>query len=107
MNVEEQAGWGTAAGVALPELRPPNNSGEDETVPRTHTIVDGDTLSDLARRYLGAADRYLEIYQWNSDVLASPDVLPIGQILRIPPRRPIRPEPPQTIERPLVPVLPP
>lgn len=53
---------------------------------RRHTIVDGDTLVDLAERYLGDADRYLEIYRANRDVLPSPEVLPIGAELEIPPK---------------------
>ena len=32
-------------------------------------------------------DRYLEIFELNRDVLASPDLLPIGRQLKIPPRR--------------------
>jgi LysM repeat protein len=55
--------------------------------PRTHRIVDGDTLSKLASRYLGRADRFLEIFEFNRDVLASPDLLPIGSTLKIPSRR--------------------
>ncbi len=102
-NAEEQTSWGTAAGVKMPELHVPR-PGEEESAPRTHTIIDGDTLPDLARRYLGAADRYLEIYQWNSDVLAHPEVLPIGHLLRIPPRAAARPKPVPPIERPLVPI---
>jgi hypothetical protein len=54
---------------------------------QTHQIADGDTLSKLASRYLGRGDRYLEIYELNRDVLASPDLLPIGAVLKIPPRQ--------------------
>ena len=53
--------------------------------PLVHRIADGDTLSKLAERYLGRSERYLEIYNANRDVLASPDLLPIGATLRIPP----------------------
>jgi nucleoid-associated protein YgaU len=53
---------------------------------QTYTIVDGDTLPNLAQRYLGRADRYLELYQYNRDVLSNPEVLPIGAQLRIPSR---------------------
>jgi len=49
-----------------------------------HTIVDGDTLEQLAERYLGSADRHLEIFEANRDVLTSPSILPIGAYLRIP-----------------------
>lgn len=53
-------------------------------VPLQHKIADGDTLSKLAQRYLGSADRYLEIYTLNRDVLSSPDLLPIGATIKIP-----------------------
>ena len=52
----------------------------------SHTILDGDTLASLAERYLGSSDRGAEIYEYNRDVLTSPDLLPIGKVLQIPPR---------------------
>ncbi len=69
---------------------------------RTHKIVDGDTLGVLADRYLGSADRYLEIYEANRDVLPSPQLLPIGAELQIPPRVPSSPNVPP--RRPLMPL---
>jgi nucleoid-associated protein YgaU len=50
----------------------------------THRIVDGDTLAQLANRYLGSADRWRELYDFNRDVLTNPELLPIGAELRIP-----------------------
>lgn len=52
----------------------------------THHVVDGDTLSKLAQRYLGSADRYMQLYDANRDILGSPDLLPIGSVLKIPQR---------------------
>ncbi len=54
---------------------------------RTHRIVDGDTLADLAARYLGDAQRAKEIYRVNRDVLPARDVLPIGVEITLPPHR--------------------
>ncbi len=48
-----------------------------------HRVRDGDTLTFLALRYLGAAHRYLEIYEYNRDRLPSPDLLPLGVELEI------------------------
>lgn len=62
---------------------------EPDSSERSHEIADGDTLIRLAERYLGSADRSQEIFQFNRDVLSSPDVLPIGKQLRIPPRVPV------------------
>jgi nucleoid-associated protein YgaU len=53
---------------------------------RYHRIVDGDSLRQLAAQYLADEARYLEIYEANRDILVRPDLLPLGQKLRIPPR---------------------
>lgn len=52
---------------------------------RRHRITDGDSLESLAQRYLGQAARAGEIYALNGDILAAPDLLPLGRIIRIPP----------------------
>ena len=66
---------------------------EEPDVPVTHVIRDGDTLVLLAERYLKDRNRYLEIFELNRDVLASPDLLPIGKKIELPPRQvsPLRP----------------
>lgn len=57
-------------------------------VPRpTHTIRDGDTLAGIAQQYLGQNDRAYEIFQLNRDRLVSVDLLPIGTVLRLPPKQ--------------------
>ena len=52
-----------------------------------HRVQNGDTLSMLAERYLGDAGRERDIYDLNRSILASPDLLPLGQWLRIPSAR--------------------
>ena len=54
--------------------------------PRTHIVVDGDSLERLAGRYLDDANRGNEIYEANRELLADPDLLPIGAQLVIPKR---------------------
>jgi nucleoid-associated protein YgaU len=53
---------------------------------RRHRLTDGDSLERLAERYLGNSARAGEIFDANRDVLDQPDVLPLGRIVRIPPR---------------------
>ena len=72
------ARWGMPVDM-MPAARPADG-------PQTHKIVDGDTLEDLAARYLGSALRSGEIYQANRDVLGDPRLLPIGAELKIPGR---------------------
>ncbi len=61
------------------EHRPPSPQ-----PPRRHVIVDGDTLAELAQRYLGSSDRWTEIYQANRLALRDPELLPIGLEVVIP-----------------------
>ena len=79
-------GIGTSAGSGWPSRMEmmPRYAARRGNSARTHKIVDGDTLETLAERYLGSAERSSEIYEANHDVLASPQVLPIGATLTIP-----------------------
>lgn len=57
--------------------------------PCRHRIVDGDTLKNLAERYLGSPALAIEIYEANRSVLSDPQLLPIGVEIVIP----LRPTP--------------
>lgn len=54
--------------------------------PPTHRVADGDTLAGIADRKLGDGSRAGEIFEMNRDVLARPEVLPIGVELKLPRR---------------------
>ena len=73
--------------LATPSAAPPvavsPSSGTYNEV-RRHKVADGDTLTGLAVKYLGSADRYREIYDLNREMLTNPDLLPIGSELKIP-----------------------
>jgi len=49
-----------------------------------HTVASGETLSKIAKTYLGDASRYMEIFNANKDQLSDPDKLKVGQKLTIP-----------------------
>ncbi|MBR0192467.1 MAG: LysM peptidoglycan-binding domain-containing protein [Thermoguttaceae bacterium] len=53
---------------------------------REHKIEDGDTLEQMAARYLGDPARANEIYELNQNILTNKEELPIGLKLRIPDR---------------------
>lgn len=56
----------------------------DGDEPRFHTVVKGDTLSAIAKKTLGNANRYNEIFEANKPMLTHPDKIYPGQVLRIP-----------------------
>lgn len=52
----------------------------------TYTVQPGDTLSKIARQYLGDANAYMAIFNANRDQLTDPNMIRPGQTLKIPPR---------------------
>ena len=50
----------------------------------SYTVVSGDTLSKIARRYYGNTSQWPRIFEANRDVLKDPDRIYPGQVLRIP-----------------------
>ena len=49
-----------------------------------HEVVKGDTLSKIAEKYYGDANLYPQIFEANKDILTNPNLIKIGQKLRIP-----------------------
>lgn len=49
-----------------------------------HKVVSGDTLGKISKQYLGEAKKYMEIFNANRDQLSNPDLIKVGQELKIP-----------------------
>jgi len=49
-----------------------------------HTVVKGDTLSAIAKKHYGSANKYPAIFEANKPMLSDPDKIYVGQVLRIP-----------------------
>ncbi|MFC0280827.1 peptidoglycan-binding protein LysM [Falsigemmobacter intermedius] len=73
---------GNVAGVASVEAEDVDGDLAEEPV--FHTVVKGDTLSAIAKKTLGNANRYNEIFEANRPMLSHPDKIYPGQVLRIP-----------------------
>ena len=64
-------------------------SGSSSTAPvvpasRTYTVVGGDSLSKIAHKLLGNANRWRDIHALNKDTAKNPDLIHPGQVLKIP-----------------------
>ncbi len=51
-----------------------------------YTVVSGDSLSKIAKRFYGDAMKYPVIFEANKPMLKNPDTIYPGQVLRIPPK---------------------
>jgi nucleoid-associated protein YgaU len=70
------------------EMAEENNQGG--TVPdawdstQWHEVKSGETLSKIAKQYYGDASLYMTIFEANKDILKDPNLIKVGQKLRIP-----------------------
>lgn len=55
-----------------------------DTPTREYTVVEGDSLSRIAKRCYGRASGWPAIYDANRDQLSDPDRIYPGQVLKIP-----------------------
>ena len=49
-----------------------------------YTVVSGDSLSKIAKKLYGDANKWRRIYEANTDQIKDPDLIHPGQILKIP-----------------------
>lgn len=74
---------GNTAGIARVDDR--LEVSEPQPAAQFHTVVRGDTLSAIAKKYYGKASKYPVIFEANKPMLSDPDKIYPGQVLRIPP----------------------
>ena len=73
---------GNTNGIAQVDDRMEVDHSEPEA--QFHTVVSGDTLSKIAKKYYDNAMKYPVIFEANKPMLTDPDKIYPGQVLRIP-----------------------
>lgn len=73
---------GNSEGIATVDDRMSVEHQEPEA--QFHTVVSGDTLSKISKKYYGDAMKYPVIFEANKPMLKDPDKIYPGQVLRIP-----------------------
>jgi len=58
--------------------------GKETDATQLHEVKKGDTLSKIAEKYYGDPGLYTTIFEANRDKLKDPNLIKIGQKLRIP-----------------------
>lgn len=75
-KIKEHPGW---ENEVVADIQP-----TDTSVHGYYTVESGDTLSAIAKRFLGSPGRYTDIFNANKDQLNDPDKIQPGQKLVIP-----------------------
>lgn len=81
------AGTGAVTPTAQPGLQavaPAARPASAASAQRTHTVAKGDTLSGIAQKVYGRADRWPAIFEANRDRIDDPNRIYPGQVLKIP-----------------------
>ncbi len=68
------------AGVSADQMQAPPQTGKVEY----YVIQSGDTLSAIAKKFLGNASAYPKIFEANREVIKDPNLIYPGQKIRIP-----------------------
>ena len=62
----------------------PEAAPEPAAAERIYEVVSGDTLGAISKKYYGKASDYMKIFEANRDILDNPDLIKVGQKLKIP-----------------------
>ena len=63
---------------------PATASTGDAPANHTYTVVSGDSLSKIAKKFYGDANQWKKIFDANTDKIKNPDLIHPGQVLTIP-----------------------
>lgn len=64
--------------------QPPPRGVSQAAAPKAYTVVKGDTLWGIAKRFLGSGARWPEIYALNRGKVSNPNLIYAGQVLTLP-----------------------
>jgi nucleoid-associated protein YgaU len=68
-------------GAASGPLPGPGGAAADVQI---YEVKPGDTLGHIAQRFYGKASLYMKVFEANKDILTNPDLIKVGQKLKIP-----------------------
>jgi len=75
----------TTATVAVATVENTSTRVDNSTTPQTYTVVKGDCLWNIAKKYYGSGSKYTVIYNANKSVIGgNPNLIYPGQVLTIP-----------------------
>jgi nucleoid-associated protein YgaU len=81
---QEDASPGFLANLPEQARAAMQKAAEKKAAAKTYVVQSGDSLSKIAKELLGDAARWPEIFELNKDQIEDPNLIRVGQELRIP-----------------------
>ncbi len=75
---------GSSTAPPAPASPKPTTPTATPTAARTYTVVAGDSLSKIAKKFYGDANKWKRIFEANRDTVKNADLIHPGQVLKIP-----------------------
>ena len=82
-NFSNVQSGGSSTAPTAPQPTPPP-SPPPAAAPRTYSVVAGDSLSKIAKKFYGDSNQWKRIFEANRDTIKNPDLIHPGQVLKIP-----------------------
>lgn len=82
IRLKEYKPYGTKTYKVNKKIKPKGKSRDYKDTPKTYKVVKGDTLSQIAKKYLGDSSRYKEIAKLNK--ISNPNLIYVGQVIKLP-----------------------
>ena len=79
-----RAGGSSTAPAPAPAPVPQADGAAAASGGNTYVVVDGDSLSKIAKHHYGDANKWRRIYEANRTIISNPDLIHPGQRLHIP-----------------------
>lgn len=74
----------STSGSTKKETEAVQSSQTADKAQRTYTVKKGDCLYNIAKKYYGDGSKYTKIYEANTNKIANPNLIYVGQVLVIP-----------------------
>ena len=75
---------GSSSTAPAPAAPTPASPAPTPAAPRTYTVVAGDSLSKIAKKFYGDGTKWKRIFEANRETVKNPDLIHPGQVLTIP-----------------------
>jgi nucleoid-associated protein YgaU len=81
-TAEALGGRSTSSSTAVASSKPQTPPAKP-AAPKTYTVKEGDSLAQIAQKFLGSKNKWKKLHDMNRDVIDDPDDIKVGTVLKV------------------------